>query len=77
MPIASGEISRQAGHTQRNVATRMLGRQGTQQRRSLGGIQMRQYQRDRLWMLVVQELRKLLRIGLLQRIEGHHVFAEG
>ena len=65
----------QARHAQRDVGAH-VGGQRSQQRRGLRIVQVREHQRDGLRMFVVDELGQLLRIGLLNRVEGGGVGAQ-
>ena len=59
----------QAGHALRDIRAQPGGQRG-EQRGRLRGVQVRKHQRDGLRMLVVNELGELLRIGLLDGVEG-------
>ena len=65
----------EAGHALGHVGAQ-LGRQRGQQRRGLRRVEVRQHQRDGLRMLVVDELGELLRIGLLNGVEGSGLGAQ-
>ena len=59
-----------------DTSARKPGGQRSQQRGGLRRVEMRQHQRDRLRVLVMDEFGELLRVGLLDGVERRRVGSE-